>query len=200
MVYMKQITKAEMDILLTIAKSPEIDYNANSLAKAVGITPMGALKILKRLEKESILKSKKIGRIAIYRINLEEQYAQNYVSLLFSREALHSMPNIRRWINEIKKIKNADIAILYGSLLRNENPKDIDVLLITDKKRFARLEEEIRDINKINIKKIHPLYQTFADIVNNIKIRNKPLLNAIKGIVIIGENKFLEVYNESRKE
>lgn len=197
---MKQITKAEMNVLLAIAKSPEIDYNANSMAKAVGITPMGALKILKRLEKESILKSKKIGRIAIYRINIEEQYALNYVSLLLSREALHSMPNIRRWINEIKKIKNADIAILYGSLLKNESPNDIDVLFVTDKSRFAKLEKEIRAINKINVKKIHPLYQTFADIVDNIKTRHKPLLNAIKGIVVIGEYKFLEVYNESRKE
>ena len=189
-----------MDILTLIAKSPEMDYNANSIAKAVGITPMGALKILKRLEKESILISKKIGRIAIYRINTKEQYTIDYVSLLLSREPLHSRPNIKRWTNEIKNIKNADIAILYGSLLRNENPNDIDVLLITDKERFAILEEEIKKINKVNIKKIHPLYQTFADIVNNIKARDKPLLNAIKGIIVFGQIKFIEVYNESRKE
>ena len=34
----------------------------------------------------------------------------------------------------------------------------------------------------------------------NIKKRDKPLLNAIKGIIITGEEKFLEVYNESCKE
>ena len=53
---MKEITKAEMDIVLRIIKSPEVDYNANAIAKVVGITAMGALKILKRLESEVILK------------------------------------------------------------------------------------------------------------------------------------------------
>ena len=48
---MNDITKAEMDAVLTIVKSPEQNYNANNLAKIIGVTPMGALKILKRLEK-----------------------------------------------------------------------------------------------------------------------------------------------------
>ena len=59
---MNDITNNEIQILLKIVKSPEIDYNANSIAKEIKITSMGALKILKRLEKENILKSKKIGK------------------------------------------------------------------------------------------------------------------------------------------
>ena len=50
---MKDITKTEMDIVLTLVKTPEAIYNANSLSKVLNITPMGALKILKRLEQES---------------------------------------------------------------------------------------------------------------------------------------------------
>ena len=38
------------------------------------------------------------------------------------------------------------------------------------------------------------------DITENIKKRHKPILNAIKGIVVIGEDRFIEIYNESRKE
>src|SRR3989344_7022648 len=113
---MKEITESEMNAILTLVKSPEVDYNANSLAKIIDITPMGALKILKRLEKESILKSKKVGRAVIYRINTESTYARRYVSLILSREVLHTEAKVKRWIQELKKIKNVDIIILFGSV------------------------------------------------------------------------------------
>ncbi|MBS3159521.1 hypothetical protein J4436_01920 [Candidatus Woesearchaeota archaeon] len=100
----------------------------------------------------------------------------------------------------MRKIKNADVIVLFGSVLEKPNPNDIDVLLMTDQKRFPKLQQEIKELNEINIKKIHPMYQTSNDIIKNIKKKDKPLLNAIKGIVIIGEEKFLEIYHESRKE
>jgi len=52
---MKGITDNEMRFVLGIFKSPELEYNANSISKLIGISSMGALKIAKRLEKENIL-------------------------------------------------------------------------------------------------------------------------------------------------
>ncbi len=197
---MKEITPAEMNVVLTLVKSPEVIYNANSLSKVVGITPMGALKILKRLEQESIVKSRKIGKAITYKVNVEDSYARKYLSLILVREAQCANPQIKRWITELKKIKNADVIVLFGSVLEKSHPNDIDVLVITDQKRFPKLQQEIKELNEINIKKIHPMYQTYGDLVKNIKKRDKPILNAIKGIVVFGEEKFLEIYNESRKE
>lgn len=197
---MKEITKAEMQVVLTLVKSPEIIYNAHSLSKVVGITPMGALKILRRLEAENIVKARKIGHATTYRANRENLYARKYLSLVLLREAQHAGPQVKRWLQELKRIKNAEVAILFGSVLGKKNPRDIDVLLITDQKRFPKLQEEIKELNEINIKKIHPLYQTYDDIIKNIKKRDKPLLNAIKGIIVFGEEKFLEIYHESRQE
>jgi len=197
---MEDITKKEMEVLLTLVKSPEVDYNANSISKEVNITSMGALKILKKLEKENILKPKKIGKATIYSINIKDNYARRYVELILSREELYANPKVKRWIQELKKIKNAELIILYGSVLKNQEPNDIDTLFIVNKNKFQKLQKEIEETNKINIKKIHPLYQTFEDIIDNLKKKHKPLLNAIKGIVISGQEKFIEVYNESRKE
>src|SRR3989344_9644334 len=135
-----------MDIVVRLVKSPEVDYNANSISKDAGITAMGALKILKRLENESILKSKKIGRAVIYRVNAESSYARRYVELILSREAFHANPQVKRWIQELRKIKNADIIVLFGSVLEKLNPHDIDVLLITDQKRFSKLQQEIKEL------------------------------------------------------
>ncbi|MBI2145715.1 hypothetical protein HYU22_00025 [Candidatus Woesearchaeota archaeon] len=197
---MKEITPAEMKAVLTLVKSPEAIYNANSLSKVVGITSMGTLKILKRLDLENILKSRKIGKAVTYKVNVEDSYARKYISLILVREAQYANPQVKRWVQELKKIKNTDVMILFGSVLEKSSPNDIDVLLITDKKRFPKLQQEIKELNEINIKKIHPMYQTYDDIIKNIKKRDKPLLNAIKGIVIMGEEKFLEIYNESRQE
>lgn len=197
---MKEITQAEMNVVLTLVKSPEVIYNANSLSKVIGITPMGTLKILKRLEQENILKSKKIGKAITYKVNVEDSYAHKYISLILVREAQYANPQIKRWISEVKKIKKTDVIILYGSVLERSDPNDIDVLLITNQRRFAKLQQEIKELNEINIKKIHPMYQTYNDIIKNIKKRDKPILNAIKGIIIFGEEKFMEIYNESRKE
>lgn len=197
---MYEITKAEIDILLSIVKSPEVEYNGNMLAKAVGITPTGALKIVKRLEQEHILKAKKSGKAVIYRINTEDAYARKHVTLILAREKVYAEPRVKVWISELKKIQNADISILFGSVLRKEDPKDIDVVFVTDQKRLKKLQEEIDERNRVNMKRIHPLYQGFADLVTNIKKRDQPILNAIKGIIVTGEEQFVEVYDESRKE
>lgn len=188
------ITENEMRFVLLVFKNPETEYNANSIAKKLGISPMGALKIAKRLEKENIVTSKEKGQAKFYKLNLDDEYTRQYVKFLLKREAEQSPSYIKRWVNDLKNIKNADCAILFGSLLRKENKaRDVDILFITDDKRFLGLKNEIDEINTINIKKIHPMYQTKKDIENNIKREDKPLLNALKGIVAFGEDILIEV-------
>ena len=186
------ITKNEIEIVLRIFKNLEKYYNANSIAKEIGITSMGALKILKRLQKENILIPKKLGKATFYKLN-NNDYTKHYIKFLLKKESESSFPYIKKWINEIKKIKNADSAVLFGSILKkHKEAKDIDVLLITNKKRFSKLKKEIEEINLLNTKKIHPIYQTKEDFNNNIK-KDKILLNAIKGIIIFGEDLIIEL-------
>ena len=186
---MKDITNYEMVFVLSIFKSPEVEYNANSIAKKMGISSMGALKIARRLEKENIIKSKQLGKAKFYRLNSDSDYVRQYVKFLLKREGEQADTYVKVWIEDIKKIKSADAAILFGSVLKKQKEaKDIDVLLITDKKRFKKLRKEIEDINLIHVKRLHPMYQTKEDIKKNIKKEDKPLLNAIKGIVVFGED------------
>ncbi len=193
-IYMRDITSNEMLFVLSIFKNPEIDYNARSISKILGISHMGALKIAKRLEKENILISRQLGRAFFYKLNFNNDYAEYYAKFLLKREAEQSHYYVKRWVRELKKIKNASCIILFGSILRKyENARDIDVLFITEQKIFSKLQKEIDDVNLLNIKKIHPMFQTKEDIINNIKIRDKPLLNAIKGIIVYGEDILIEL-------
>jgi len=191
---MHEISDNEMLFILTVFKSPETEYNANSIATQMGITSMGALKIAKRLQKENILLAKKLGKAIFYSLNFSNEYALQYVRFLLKREAEQADAYVKVWINEIQKIKSADCAILFGSVLKKMNEsKDIDALLITNQKKFSLLKKEIEEINAINLKKIHPLYQTKEDLTNNIKKNDKVILNAIKGIIVFGEGLLIKL-------
>ncbi len=191
---MKSITDNEMLFVLSILKNPEKEYNSNNIAKILGISSMGALKIAKRLENEKVLLPKKLGKAVFYSLNLENDYVKQYIKFLLKREAEQTSAYLRRWIIEIKKISNADCAILFGSIIKkHQEAKDVDVLFITDSKKFPNLKREINEINIMNDKKIHPLYQTDHDLKDNIKKHDKPILNAIKGIVVFGEDKLIEL-------
>jgi len=185
---------SEMKFILTLLKSPEMEYNSNNIAGAVGISAVGVLKIARKLEKENILTSRKIGKANIYRVNLDSDYARQYIKYLLKREAEKAPPYVRVWIKELKKIKSSDGVILFGSVLRKgEEARDIDALVIVNQKSFKKVKKEIEEINFINLKKVHPIYQTKEDIEQHIKKRQAVVLSALKGMFIFGEDLFLEV-------
>lgn len=195
---MKDITSNEMIFVLSIFKSPEKHYNANSLAKLMGISRMGALKIAKRLEKERIISSEELGKAKFYKLNLENDYVRAYVKFLLKREAEHAHPYIKVWIEDIRKIKSAVVAILFGSVLRkHKEARDIDVMLMINPKNYRKAQKEISEIDALNTKKIHPMYQTKEDFIKNLKKEDKPLLSAIKGIVVFGEDTIIDSINRS---
>ncbi len=187
-------TKNEMFVVLEILKSPEKSYNANNLAKVLGITPMGTLKILKKLKKEEILISKKIGNSYIYSLNFKNDFARDYAVFLLKQEAESSSPFVKRWITELKKVKEAEISMIFGSVLKSEEKaNDIDVLFVVKQSKFDALRKKIQKLNQLNEKRIHPVYQTQKDLRKNINNQDKVILNAIKGIVVLGEKKFVNL-------
>jgi len=190
---MKDVTQNEMLFILTVLKSPETDYNANSIAKVLGITSMGALKIAKRLEKEEIIISRKLGKAKFYGLNWESDYVRDYVKFLLRREAEHAHSYVKVWIHEVRKLKSADAAVLFGSVLRKfREAADVDVVLVTDQKNFSKLQKEVEEVNQINVKRLHPVYQSKDDFVKNISKGDKVLLSAVKGIIVFGEDIIIE--------
>lgn len=192
-------TDNEMKAILKILKSLNESYNANSLSKILGISSMGTLKILKKLEKEGILKSKQMGNASFYGADLNNEYAIDYLKFLIKKEAEFSNPYIKRWIRELRKINEADIIIIFGSVLNiGEKANDIDILFIVERKSFNSLKSEIEKLNRINEKKIHPVYQTFSDLESNLIKKDKVIINAIKGVIVKGEDKFIDLVKNIR--
>ncbi|HLD04381.1 MAG TPA: nucleotidyltransferase domain-containing protein [Candidatus Nanoarchaeia archaeon] len=191
---MNDITNNEMRLVLNLFKNPSTDYNTTQIAKTLSLTPMGTLKIAKKLEKENLLTSKKLGKATYYRLDSKNPYTKQHIAFLAKREAEYAPSYIKTWIREIRKIKNAKAAILFGSLLKKqEKAEDIDVLLITNQNTFNNLKKEIEYLNKFNTKKIHPIYQTEKDFKNNLKLEDKVIRNALKGIIALGEDELIRM-------
>ena len=93
----------------------------------------------------------------------------------------------------MEKVKSALAIILFGSVIKKEKKaKDIDALVVIDKTGFENAKKEIGDINYFNDKKIHPIYQTRKDLQKHVNEGNKVILNALKGIVVTGEDVIIE--------
>lgn len=154
---------------------------------------MGALKIARKLEKEGIIKGVKKGKATFYFLNLKDEYVRQYVKFFLQREAAQATVYLRVWIRELRKITQAYAIILFGSILHKEKEaRDIDAVIVIDQDNFERIEKEIKDVNTVNTKKIHTIFQTKEDLRNNIKKPDQVILNALKGIVVKGEDVVLE--------
>lgn len=185
---MDSLSSTEMRALLRLLKEPRTDYSASTLGKALGITSMGALKILKRLEKQNILKSRKVGKSTLYTPNLKEEYPLRLFAFLLCKEAEDSASRIRRWVREARKLSDvSEAAVLYGSVLKEGKYDDVDLLLVQKPSQDSLIDYRIEEIDKVNVKRIHAVRQTKKDLVRNIRTGDKIILGALKdGIVLFG--------------
>src|SRR3989344_4668388 len=140
---MKDITSNEMQFVLHVLKSPHKAYNARNMAQELGMSAMGSLKIAKRLEQEGILLSQQIGHAKIYRINLKNEYTREYVRFLVKREAEYAPIHVKAWLRELQRVQHAELAIVFGSILKKKEAHDVDVLLVSSQKSFAALRKEV---------------------------------------------------------
>ncbi len=202
MIYMKNITENEMRFILTVCKNPKRAYNANTLSKVLGISRMGCLKIAKKLEKGKIVRVNPLGRAKFFRVDLRTEYVRNYVSFLLKREAEQAGAYVRVWVHELReKITKAQLIVLFGSVLTKGNEaNDIDVLFVTRQNDFEKLKKEVEKINQISPKRVHPVYQSFQDLKENIQKQDPVILNIIRGIVVSGTEAFVEVMQDESYE
>ncbi len=190
---MTLLTEKEREILLILFKDFTAFYNANSISKVLGISHVGAQKIFKRLLKENLIKDQRIGKSIIYKLRLEDDYARKLISFLLADEA---NSKFKRWKEEFKVLfKEGRIMMLFGSAIKNyEKARDIDIMLIIDKKDYKDVKKIINEKQGILPKEIHSIEMTEEDLVSNIKKRQKAIMDAIKnGIILYGQDKYVGV-------
>ncbi len=195
---MNALTVNEIKTLLKLLKDFNRRYNANNLSKEINLTPMGTLKILKKLEQQKLLISEELGKARFYSINISQKYTQIAINFLLRKECQEANPKIKRWINELEKLKpHTEIIILFGSVLTKKEYQDVDILIVLNNSQLKKANQTIKEINNINIKKIHAVKQTKYDIIRNVRKKHEILLEALKkGLVLSGYEKYIEMIND----
>jgi len=186
------LTQKEREALLVLFKDFTSYYNANSISKVLNISRIGSMKILKRLLNENLLIDKKIGKSTIYKLNLDDDYARELIAFLLADEA----NNFKRWKEEFRELFKKDrIILIYGSVIKNySKANDIDIMIIIEKAEYKNISRLIEKKQRILPKKIHSIEITPQDILQNIKQREKSVIDIVKNaIVLYGQVKYVEI-------
>ena len=103
------------------------DYNAYSLKDKLELSNFGTVKLLKRLENDNILTSKKMGNATFYKFNTGNGYAIKLLELSFM-EHDELTTYVKGWLYDLKQFEeDAKSVILFGSVLsKGKKANDID--------------------------------------------------------------------------
>ena len=190
-----ETAKPDSKILKMLLKEFSVKHTVTSIAKEIGMTRVGAWKILKKLEAENLILLSSIGtgKTSTYNISLnwDNSLVEKKLSLALTEDAIKN----QRWADNFSELKNKiNFLIIYGSIIHSpKEASDIDILGITSKNKFVEIEESIRKIQKTQIKKIHTLNFTEAEFKQELERSNKAFIDAIKkGVILFGQEKFIK--------
>lgn len=174
------------------------EYNINQIARNLGISVGSSYNILKALEKDKLIKPKKLGNAIYYRLNLEDDQAQKVAELVLleaKNKTLQKNPKARIYADDIKKAKAfSRAALLFGSVLEKKEPADIDVLFIVNKRAVKEIENFCLKLSSLRPKRIIPLIMTAKDLKNNLKKQDSVIMDILKkGVVLYGEDKIIDI-------
>ena len=189
---MVMLTQKEKEALLILFKDFTDYYNANSISKVLGISRIGAMKMLKKFLNENLLIDKKIGKSIVYKVRLEDDYVRKFIAFLLADEA----NNFKRWKEEFRELFKKDrIITIYGSIIKNyAKANDIDIMLIIKKIEYKEVDRIIKKKQEILPKKIHSIELTSDDFLQNIKQKKRAMIDIIKNAIILyGQDKYVDL-------
>ena len=194
------MTQNEKNVLRMLFFALGEDYSINEIARQCNLAPNGALKILKKFEKEGVLKSKDVANIKSYSLNFDSEKTKNVLKLALIPEL---KGRLKFRLEDLKQLKEFTKAcIIFGSYpdLKKE-PNDMDILFIIEKQNFKKYKQNTLAIYKTIPIKVHDVLQTEEDFTNNLKKKDKVILEILKkGVILWGYDNIIKtVENEYKK-
>ena len=187
------LTDNEKKVLRLLAVAFDKDYSINNIAKECGLSPNGALKILKKFKEEGIFKAKKIANIISYRLDFENEKTDSILELALTSKIEGRVKYRSEDLKELKDIIKS--CILFGSYISlKKEPADLDVLFVLDKANFKEYKKRLAGIKDIIPVKIQDILQTEEDLKKNILKKDPVVLDILrKGIVLWGQKTIAKV-------
>lgn len=188
--------KTYEETILFLVKHFKEQFNINQIARFINRRPSGVFRELDKMENRNIVLSKRVGNAKIYELNLKSLETRKLCELI-----LISEKNERLLHNPLASIVSkdltdleeySDIVMLFGSVLKKQETRDIDVLVVTRQKFIKDVERICREVSRIQNKNVLPLILSYSDFVNNIRKMDKVIMEIIRsGVVLSGYEKFV---------
>lgn len=198
-VYVKMLTKNEKNVLKMLFYAHGRIYSINRIAKECNIAPNGALKILRKFEKEGVLRFENIGNMKSYMLDFNNEKTKNILKLALIPEINGRIKFRAEDLNQLRKF--AFICIIFGSYIdMKKEPNDIDLFFILKDKKFNEYRRESSLIYKTMPVKVHDVIQTEKDIIDNLRKKDKVVMEILEtGIILWGYDKIISIIENGFK-
>jgi predicted nucleotidyltransferase len=192
------IPKNTAKIVLFLLKNiDELGYNINQISKLNEISVGSAFKILKELEKNKIVSKIDISNASHYKLNFDSSETIKLCEFLVLGEKRNLKGYAKIYADEIVKFNQAEIILLFGSVLKGKDFNDVDVLFVTN--QIKKVNDFCLDISKVRTKPVVPLILKKEDLIKEIKQKKEAIIDIIKhGVLLKGESVFMEVLKDVR--
>ena len=134
------LTNNEKKLLRYLLANFYRDSSINQAAKECGLSPNGAYKILKKLEKDNVTYFKEIGKIKAYKLNFDNSLILSYLEIALNDKRINEA-KIKVRAKDLEVMKDVCKAVaLFGSYIsEKKNPNDIDILFVFESNNFKVL-------------------------------------------------------------
>jgi DNA-binding Lrp family transcriptional regulator len=188
-------------VMLALFKGVSRTHTITSLAKDLGLSRVGAWKVLKKLEAETCIKIKSVGTgktsTAVITLDWSNNIVDKRISLYLAEEAVGQ----RRWQVNFAGLESiADFVILYGSILKSaRNADDIDIIIVAGKDRLKQISDKIDDVQQVQSKRVHHISFTAQEFRNELQKPNPAFVDAVEnGIILFGHEEFAKFLKRFR--
>lgn len=192
-------TQNEKRILRFLATNLRKDHSINDVAKACGIAPNGAYKILIKLEKEGVFKVKQIANIKSYTLDFGNEKTTRVLELALMPDALEG--RIKARADDIQSLKPLTQAcVFFGSYITTkQKPGDLDILFVLKRMNFGKYKQTLAKVQEIVPVKIQDVVQTSEDVTQNLK-KNDPIINDVlrHGVVLWGADILVQMIKHAK--
>lgn len=155
-------------------KNPTAEYSIRDIARKTKTTPPTASGIIKRLEKEGLVKIHKTKRMYKVTADIENRKFQQLKRVY----NLYSLQELQEKL--IKEYNHPEAIIVYGSYNEGQDTEqsDIDIAVMTTKKIELRLKDIEQKLNRkvhlITISNLQSIPETLRiNIINGTKLYGK---------------------------
>ncbi len=193
------LTENEKNVMKMLLYAFGEIYSINKIAKECNLAPNGALKILRKFEKEGILRFCNIGNMKSYSLNFENEKTKNILKLALIPEL---KARIKYRAEDLKHLRKfAEVCIIFGSYVDlKKEPNDIDLFFVIENRKFSDYKKESLSVYKTMPIKVHDVLQTGKDIAENLKKKDKVIIEILKtGIILWGYDKIIDIIENDYK-